>query len=68
MYRVMWFTLGVLMASWGLVFNIIYLALFDLGYSFNDYWNYLVSRSEVYLLPLGFMIVLFALIWPFAKK
>ena len=53
------------MASLGLFFLTVYSSLLNIGYSFKELLLYISKRTEVYMLPIGFVI---ALIGMFIKK
>ena len=53
------------MASLGLFFLTVYSSLLNMGYSFNEYLNYISIKFEVYMFPIGFIL---ALIGMFIKK
>lgn len=53
--------LGVLLNSIGLFFLVLYLNLFNMGYTFIDFVKFIIVRWECYLLPIGALIIYFNL-------
>ena len=72
-YRILVFILGVIFLSIGLSIMIIYLSLFSLGFSFEQYinwrktlhsfilFNYLFSNFTFYFIPIGFLLLCLSL-------
>ncbi len=60
-YRILVFILGVIFLSIGLSIMIIYLSLFSLGFSFEQYINYLFSNFTFYFIPIGFLLLCLSL-------
>ena len=60
-YRILVFILGVIFLSIGLSMMIIYLSLFSLGFSFEQYINYLFSNFTFYFIPIGFLLLCLSL-------
>lgn len=53
--------LGIFMTSLGLFFLILYLNLFNMGYTFLDFVKFIIVRWEVFLILLGSLIIYFSL-------
>ena len=51
------FLLGIILSSIGLFFIVLYLNLFSLGYNFKDFFQYIISRFEVWLLAVGLLLI-----------
>ncbi|CDC41287.1 unknown [Firmicutes bacterium CAG:449] len=60
-YRILVFILGAIFLSIGLSIMIIYLSLFSLGFSFEQYINYLFSNFTFYFIPIGFLLLCLSL-------
>ena len=56
-FRVLMFFLGILLASIGLSFIIIYLNLLNMGYNFWEYVNFISRRIECLGVFLGLFLV-----------
>ena len=61
MIKVILFILGVFLCSFGLLFDLLYLNLLSMGYSFLEYVKFIISRVECNSLPIGIIILLFLL-------
>ena len=61
MIRIFIFGLGIFLCSLGLMFDVLYINLITMGYSFLDYVKFIISRSECYLLLLGIILIIFSL-------
>ena len=53
--------LGIFMTSFGLFFLVLYLNLFNMGYTFLDFVKFIIVRWEVFLILLGSLIIYFSL-------
>lgn len=53
--------LGIFMTSTGLFFLVLYLNLFNMGYTFLDFVKFIIMRWEVFLILLGSLIIYFSL-------
>ncbi len=58
MMRVLFFLIGFGMIVLGLSFNILYLNLLTIGYSFSFYVHFITRRIECYYTIIGLIIVL----------
>lgn len=56
-FKVMMFVLGVVMASIGLSFIIIYLNLLNMGYNFREYVQFIISKWECMIIFIGILII-----------
>lgn len=61
MMKVILFILGVFLCSFGLLFDLLYLNLLTMGYSFLEYVKFIISRAECNALFLGIIILFFLL-------
>lgn len=61
MIKVILFILGILLCSFGLLFDLLYLNLLSMGYSFLEYVKFISSRIECNSLFIGIIILLFLL-------
>ena len=50
--------LGIILTILGLFFNILYVNIFVLGYSFIDYVHFISNRIEFYFLWLGILFII----------
>lgn len=57
MKRLVLFFLGIFLSSLGLAFFIMYLNLFNLGYSFIDFVKFIIVRVECYFFPVGIFLI-----------
>ena len=56
-YRILLYIVGVFLTSLGMVYITIKSSLFTMGYSLEEYIHYIIKQKEVYLLPIGLLIV-----------
>lgn len=56
-FKIMMFLLGILMASIGLSFIIIYLNLLNMGYNFYEYVNFIISKWECMIIFVGVLLI-----------
>lgn len=56
--KVFFFILGFLLMTYGFYYLIIYINLFSFGYTFDEYFSYLVTRYECWSLIIGIIIEL----------
>ena len=59
--RFLCFFLGILFSSLGLAFIIIYLNLFNMGYNFKEYVQFIISKWECLLVFVGFFLIFLSL-------
>ena len=62
MNRIIMFIIGLIMASIGLSYIIIYLNLLVIGYSFIDYLIYIFTKLECIIFFIGYMLILLSII------
>ncbi len=60
MKKVLLAILGIFFVSIGIFFSILYLNLFNLGYSFLEYVYFISSRIECLIIILGILILYFS--------
>lgn len=60
-YRILIYVLGVISLSIGLSMMIIYASLFGLGFSLEEYFEYLLSNYTFYFIPIGMLLICFGL-------
>ena len=56
-FKIMMFLLGILMASIGLSFIIIYLNLLNMEYNFYEYVNFIISKWECMIIFVGLLLI-----------
>ena len=61
MFRILLYTIGVILTSIGLFFIIIYLNLLTTGYSFFDFVKFIIRRVEVWLFLIGILCIALSL-------
>lgn len=61
MVKVILFILGILLSSIGLLFDLLYLNLLSMGYSFLEYVKFIISRIECNALFIGIILLFFLL-------
>ncbi|MDD6302028.1 MAG: hypothetical protein PUA56_01775 [Bacillales bacterium] len=61
LYRLLFYLLGIILTTIGLVYFIIYISLFSMGFSLLEYLEVTLSRFEAYLLPIGIIIIVFSI-------
>ncbi len=61
LYRLLVFLLGLILTSLGVSFLLIYLSLGGNNVSFFPFLGFLITRKEIYLIPIGLIILIFAL-------
>ncbi len=59
--RVLLFTLGIFISSYSLMFIIIYINLFKMGYNFIDYIKYIFTHTECLLIYIGLLMIIISL-------
>ncbi|MCI6848223.1 MAG: hypothetical protein MR835_05190 [Erysipelotrichaceae bacterium] len=57
MTRIFFFLLGFGLMTLGFVYIILYLNLMNIGYNFQEYVKFIISRVECYFTIIGFIIV-----------
>lgn len=60
-YRILTYTLGIVLLSAGLTFMIIYLSLFSIGFGVEEYFDYMFSSYTFYLIPSGILLICLSL-------
>lgn len=68
MMRIFFFLVGFALMVLGLSFNILYLNLLTIGYSFSFYVHFITRRIECYYTLIGFMLIVLTLIKKGEKK
>ena len=58
MYRTLFFLIGFFLMVIGLTYIISYLNLLTLGYTYLEYFYFIISRIECSFLPIGFIIII----------
>ncbi|MEG2457795.1 MAG: hypothetical protein RSB41_02780 [Bacilli bacterium] len=58
--KIFMFVLGIILSSIGIVFIVIYMNLFTLGYNLIDYGKFIIKRIEVWSLLIGIIIIIFS--------
>lgn len=61
MYRIFMYLLGLILASWGIVVSIVFLALIDIGYTFQEYIQFMGTRVETYFIFIGILLMVIAI-------
>lgn len=56
-YKLLLFILGIFLISISITFIIIYFNLFTFGYTFLQYVNFIIRRSEIYLFIPGILLL-----------
>lgn len=59
--RILLFTLGIFISSYSLMFIIIYINLFKMGYNFIDYIKYIFTHTECLLIYIGLLMIIISL-------
>lgn len=60
-YRALCFAIGLIIATTGMIFVVIYLALLNYGFTFGEFIVYILSKKTFYLLPIGILLMFFSL-------
>ena len=55
-FRILFFLLGFFLMTIGFFYLMIYINLFSFGYTLDEYFSYLVTRYECWLLIIGIFI------------
>ncbi len=66
--RITFFLIGFGFSVLGFVFIISYLNLIPIGYNFIEYVNFICSRAECLIGPIGLIIVFLSIFIPGGKK
>jgi hypothetical protein len=61
MWRLLALIFGILITSWGIVFNIISLSYFDMGQDFLSVFLLILTKYENYLTIIGTIMLVYAL-------
>ncbi len=62
MLKILIFILGVILCSFSLSTMILYLNLLNFGYSFGEYFLYIIKQTETYLMIVGGLLIYFSFI------
>ena len=57
MKKIGFLILGIMLTILGIFFNVLYVNIFVLGYSFFDYVHFISSRIEFYFLWIGILCI-----------
>lgn len=60
--RILIFLIGIILTSISLCFLIIYLNLFNMGYSFCEYVNFIIRRFEIICIIPGLFCLIISMI------
>ena len=60
-YRILLYLIGLISLSLGISMMIMYLSLFSLGFTFNEYLEYMFSNYSFYLIPFGILLICLSL-------
>ena len=58
MKKIGFLILGIMLTILGIFFNVLYVNIFVLGYSFFDYVHFISSRIEFYFLWIGILCII----------
>ena len=61
MFRILLYTIGIILTSLGLFFIIIYLNLLTMGYSFSFFVKFISRRVETWLVVIGVICIAISL-------
>ena len=61
MKKLLFVLIGIILCSISLFFWILYLNLFNMGYSFIDFVKFIIVRLECYILVIGVLLIYFNL-------
>lgn len=71
-YRILLFFIGLFFTSMGIMFGVIFLSFLEVGYTFEQYIQYITQRWETLLAPIGALLMLISLFYdklnPFKTK
>lgn len=59
LFKLFFYIIGICFMSTSFMYLILYLNLFSFGYSFYDYFKYLVGRFEFYYFFIGLFLIIF---------
>lgn len=57
------FTIGVILFALGISFLIMYLSLFSMGFTLNEFLIYFMNNGTFYLIPIGLLMILTSLLF-----
>ena len=60
-YRSFIFVIGLIFATTGMIFFVLYLALLNYGFTLGEFIVYLLKTKSFYLLPIGVFLMCFSL-------
>lgn len=61
LFKIFLFLVGFGLTTIGFVYNILYLNLFNFGYNFFDYVNFIIRRIECLNTILGILLIILSL-------
>lgn len=64
-YRLTMFVIGLILATTGMIFFILYISLLNYGLTIGEFIAYILKTQEFYLLPFGVFLMFLSL---FGKK
>lgn len=60
LYRILTFLVGLILATIGIMFTIIYISYLDVNYTFNEFYNNVIKHIEILYAPIGISLMLIA--------
>lgn len=60
--RVFLFLIGVVLCATGLCFMILYINILNMGYSFNNYVNFIIRRAECWIILFGIIFIFLSML------
>lgn len=64
-YRLTMFVIGLILATTGMIFFVLYISLLNYGLTIGEFIVYILKTQELYLLPFGVFLMFLSL---FGKK
>lgn len=64
-YRLTMFVIGLILATTGMIFFVLYISLLNYGLTIGEFIVYILKTTEFYLLPFGVFLMFLSL---FGKK
>ena len=59
-YRILLFLLGLILATIGVMFSILFVPYLEPGYTMNEFFQCIFSHLETYFIPIGITLMVLA--------
>ena len=59
-YRILLFLLGLILATIGIMFSILFVSYLEPGYTINEFFQCVFGHLETYFIPIGIILMVLA--------